>query len=162
MGTISTPDLSDDAGDSVQVLAPILRNFGAHQAFGGQVVTVKCFEDNSLVKAQGQVAGEGRVLVVDGGGSPRRALLGDQIALALADNGWAGIIIFGYLRDVNALAKTPLGIQAMGAIPVKTDKRGIGDLNVPVTFGGVTFTPGAWVYADNNGVLISDRELATD
>ena len=162
MSAISTPDLSDAAGDSVQVLAPMLRNFGAHAAFGGQAITIKCFEDNSLVKAQGQVAGAGRVLVVDGGGSPRRALLGDQIALALAGNGWAGIIIFGYVRDVGALAETPLGIQAMGAIPVKTDKRGIGDLDVPVTFGGVTFRPGAWVYADDNGVLVSDEALVTD
>jgi regulator of ribonuclease activity A len=159
MTTISTPDLSDQAGDSVRVLAPILRNYGAVSAFGGQVVTVKCFEDNSLVKAQGQVDGQGRVLVVDGGGSPRRALLGDQIALALANNGWAGIIIYGYVRDVGALAQTPLGIQAMGAIPVKTDKRGIGDLDVPVTFGGITIHPGDWIYADDNGVLVSDKAL---
>ncbi len=159
MTDISTPDLSDNAGDSIQVVAPILKNFGAVKAFGGRTVTVKCFEDNSLVKAQGQVPGEGRVLVVDGGGSPRRALLGDQIALALADNGWTGIIIYGYVRDVNALAETQLGIQAMGAIPVKTAKRGIGDLDVPVTFGGVTISPGDWVYADDNGVIVSPTAL---
>ncbi|MEM7610467.1 MAG: ribonuclease E activity regulator RraA [Pseudomonadota bacterium] len=159
MGAISTPDLSDSAGDSVQVLAPILTSFGQVKAFGGQVVTIKCFEDNSLVKAQGSVPGGGRVLVVDGGGSPRRALLGDQIALALSNNGWAGIIIYGYVRDVDALAATELGIQAIGAIPVKTDKRGLGDLDVPVRFGGVTFNPGDWVYADRNGVLVSSQAL---
>lgn len=154
-----TPDLCDDHPDSVRVLEPLLKNFGGVERFGGEIVTIKCFEDNSLVKAQGQVAGDGRVLVVDGGGSRRRALLGDQIAAALADNGWAGIIIYGSVRDVDALAKTELGIQAMGAIPVKTEKRGLGDLNVPVTFGGVTFEPGHYVYADNNGVITSDAPL---
>lgn len=160
MHNISTPDLSDQAGDAVQVLAPILSNFGLHQQFGGQIVTIKCFEDNSLVKAQGQENGAGKVLVVDGGGSPRRALLGDQIALALSKNDWAGIVIFGFVRDVDALSETALGIQALGAIPVKTDKRGIGDMNVPVTFGGVTFRPGDWIYADNNGVLVSPVALS--
>lgn len=158
--TRPTPDLCDDYPEQVRVLQPILRNFGARHVFGGPIVTIKCFEDNSLVKAQGQESGNGRVLVVDGGGSPRRALLGDQIAAALASNGWAGIIIFGYVRDVDALAQTDLGIQAMGAIPVKTDKRGLGDLNVPITFGGVTFEPGHYVYADNNGVIVSETALS--
>ena len=159
MPIISTPDLCDQAGDSVQILAPILKNFGAKPAFGGRIVTIKCFEDNSLVKEQGQVDGEQQVRVVDGGASPRRALLGDQIALALAEHHWAGIVIYGYVRDVDALADTELGIQAIGAIPVKTEKRGVGDLNVPVTFGGVTFRPGEWLYADNNGVVVSPVAL---
>ena len=157
--TISVPDLCDDHPDDVRVLAPLFRNYGGIINFGGPVVTIKCFEDNSLVKAQGQVAGEGRVLVVDGGASSRRALLGDQIAAALAGNGWAGIIIFGYVRDVDALAATGLGIQAMGSIPVKTDKRGIGDLDVPVSFAGVTISPGEYVYADNNGIVVSAQRL---
>ena len=156
---ISVPDLCDAHPDAVRVLDPVFRNFGAIAAFGGPVVTVKCFEDNSLVKAQGQVAGDGRVLVVDGGASPRRALLGDQIAAALAGNGWAGIIIYGYLRDVDALAETELGIQALGSIPVKTEKRGLGDLDVPVTFAGQTIRPGEYVYADNNGVIVSATRL---
>lgn len=159
MATISTPDLCDEAGDGVSVLAPLLRNFGKRPVFGGQIVTVKCFEDNSLVKAQADEPGEQRVLVVDGGASPRRALLGDQIALKLSRNGWSGILVYGYVRDVDALANTDLGIQAIGAIPVKTDKRGLGDLNVPVTFGGVTFNPGEWVYADTNGVVVSPIAL---
>ena len=154
-----TPDLCDDYPDTIQVLEPLLRNFGGVERFGGEIVTIKCFEDNSLVKAQGQIAGDGRVLVVDGGASRRRALLGEQIAAALADNGWAGIIIYGSVRDVDALAETALGIQAIGAIPVKTEKRGLGDLNVPVTFGGVTFEPGHYVYADNNGVITSNAPL---
>lgn len=159
MSTISTPDLSDQAGDAIQVLAPILKNFGGRAAFAGRIVTIKCFEDNSLVKAQGQMDGDSKVLVVDGGASPRRALLGDQIALALAEHHWAGIVIYGYVRDVDALAETDLGIQAMGAIPVKTEKRGLGDLNVPVSFGGVRFRPGDWLYADNNGVIVSPVAL---
>lgn len=136
-----------------------MKNFGGVERFGGEIVTIKCFEDNSLVKAQSQVDGGGRVLVVDGGGSRRRALLGDQIAAALAANDWAGIIIYGSVRDIDALAETELGIQAIGAIPVKTEKRGLGDLNVPVTFGGVTFEPGHYVYADNNGVITSNAPL---
>lgn len=159
MPNISTPDLCDEAGDGVQVLAPLLKNFGARTSFGGRIVTIKCFEDNSLVKAQGQIDGAQQVLVVDGGASPRRALLGDQIALALANNNWAGIVIYGYVRDVDALADTDLGIQALGAIPVKTEKRGLGDLNVPLMFGGVTFHPGEWIYADNNGVVVSPTAL---
>lgn len=157
--TISVPDLCDDHPDAVRVFAPLFRNYGGVPAFGGKAVTVKCFEDNSIVKAQGQVAGEGRVLVVDGGASPRRALLGDQIAAALANNGWAGIIIHGYVRDVDALAETALGVQAMGSIPVKTEKRGLGDLDVPVTFAGVTVNPGEYVYADNNGIVVSAQAL---
>ena len=155
----STPDLCDDHPDAVRVLEPMFGNFGARHAFGGPVVTIKCFEDNSLVKAQGQVAGAGRVLVVDGGGSPRRALLGDQIAAALATNGWAGIVIYGFVRDVDALAETDLGIQALGAVPVKTDKRGLGDLDVPVTFAGQTILPGEYLYADNNGIVVSAASL---
>ncbi|MEL7311072.1 MAG: ribonuclease E activity regulator RraA [Pseudomonadota bacterium] len=154
------PDLCDDYPERIAVLDPILRNFGGHSRFGGEIVTIKCFEDNSLVKSQAQISGDGRVLVVDGGGSNRRALLGDQIGASLASNNWAGIIIFGYVRDVDALADTPLGVQAMGAVPVKTEKRGLGDLNVPVTFGGVTFTPGNFVYADNNGVITAQDPLA--
>lgn len=125
----------------------------------GEVVTIKCFEDNSLVKSLAAEAGDGRVVVVDGGASPRRALLGDQIATAFAGNGWAGIVIYGYVRDVEVLATTDLGIQAIGAIPVKTDKRGLGDRAVPVTFAGVTINPGDYLYADDNGIVVSSTAL---
>lgn len=155
----STPDLCDSYPDQVRVLAPLLRNFGGLNRFCGSVVTVKCFEDNSLVKAQAALPGESRVLVVDGGGSLRKALLGDQIAAAAAANGWAGFIIYGAIRDVDAIAATPLGVQALGAIPLKTEKRGLGDLNVPVEFGGTTIRPGDYVYADNNGVIVTARAL---
>jgi regulator of ribonuclease activity A len=155
----ATPDLCDAYPDAVRVLEPMMVNFGGIDAFGGPAVTVKCFEDNSVVKELAATKGEGRVMVVDGGGSMRRALLGDQVAAQAADNGWAGLVLYGCVRDVDALATTVLGIQAIGAVPVKTEKRGLGDRDVPVTFGGVTFHPGDWVYADNNGVIVADREL---
>ncbi len=157
--TFVTPDLCDDNPDTMRVLAPMLTNYGGRKSFMGEVVTVKCFEDNSLVKEQAATNGAGKVLVVDGGGSLRKALLGDMIAENAVKNGWAGFIIYGCIRDVDAIAALDLGVQALNTIPLKTDKRGIGDLNVPVTFGGVTFTPGEYVYADNNGVVVSDSAL---
>ena len=155
---IVTPDLCDEY-PHVQVVEPMFANFGGRDAFGGQIVTVKCHEDNSVVKAQVDQPGAGKVMVVDGGGSLRRALLGDMLAAKAAKNGWAGIIIYGCVRDVDVLAETDLGIQALASHPMKTDKRDIGDLNVEVTFGGVTFKPGEYVYADNNGIIVSSTEL---
>lgn len=159
MATFSTPDLCDENEGLVQVVDPRLKNFGATSAFFGEIVTIKCFEDNSLVKTQAARPGNGRVMVVDGGGSTRRALLGDMIAANAVENNWAGIVIWGSVRDVDVLAELKLGIQALGAIPVKTEKRGLGDLNVPVTFGNVTFRAGDWIYADNNGVIVAEHKL---
>lgn len=153
-----TPDLCD-AYPEVAVVEPMFGNFGARSSFGGQIVTVKCFEDNSVVKAQVAEPGHGKVMVVDGGGSLRRALLGDMLAAKAAENGWEGIIIYGCVRDVDVLAETDLGIQALASHPMKTDKRDIGDLNVTVVFGGVTFRPGEYVYADNNGIIVSPTAL---
>lgn len=154
-----TPDLCDAYPDLVQVVEPMFQNLGGRDSFGGEIVTVKCFEDNSLVKEQVEKDGKGKVLVVDGGGSMRAALLGDMLAEKAAKNGWEGIIVYGCIRDVDVIAETDLGVQALGTHPKKTDKRGIGDLNVPVTFGGVTFKPGEYVYADNNGVIVSPQPL---
>ncbi len=156
---IVTPDLCDEHADQLQVLEPMLGNFGGRSAFGGEIVTVKCFEDNSLVKSQVDEPGVGKVLVVDGGGSLRRALLGDNLAEQAAINGWQGLIIYGCIRDVDVIAETELGVMAIATHPMKTEKRGIGDLNVPVTFGGVTFVPGHFVYADNNGVVVAANNL---
>lgn len=156
----STPDLCDDHPELVQVLEPMMGNFGGRESFGGEIVTIKCHEDNSLVKENAGQPGQGKVMVVDGGGSLRRALLGDMIAENAVKNGWEGMIIYGCVRDVDALAELDLGVQALASIPLKTDKRGIGDLNVPLTFGGVTFNPGEYVYADNNGVVVSSEALA--
>jgi len=154
----STPDLSDDAP---QARAPLLpwRDFGARERFCGIAVTVKCFEDNSLVKELVQTAGEGRVIVVDGGESLRRALLGDQLAAAAAENGWSGLVIAGAVRDVEILRGIDLGIKALGCCPQKTDKRGEGQQGVPVDIGGCRVQPGEFVYADANGVLVSDTAL---
>lgn len=153
-----TPDLCDAYPD-VAVVEPMFNNFGGRDSFGGQIVTIKCFEDNSLVKEQVDQDGKGKVLVVDGGGSLRRALLGDMLAEKAAKNGWEGIVVYGCIRDVDVIAQTDLGVQALATHPMKTEKRGIGDLNIPVTFGGVTFVPGEYVYADNNGIIVSRVEL---
>ncbi len=154
------PDLCDHFEELVQVVEPMFGNYGGCETFGGEIVTIKAFEDNSLVREQVAQPGEGKVLVVDGGGSMRRAMLGDMLAEKAQNNGWAGIIIYGCIRDVNAIAELDeLGVQALGANPMKTEKLGVGQLNVPVTFGGVTFRPGEYVYADNNGVLVSPQKL---
>jgi len=155
---IITPDLCDEFPE-VKVVEPGFNNYGGVKAFGGEIVTVKCYEDNSVVKEQVGLPGEGRVMVVDGGASTRHALLGDMLAAKAADNGWAGLIIYGCIRDVDDIGKTALGVQALGTQPRKSEKRGLGDLNVPVTFGGVTFHPGQYVYADNNGIIVSEKPL---
>ncbi|MBV1813289.1 ribonuclease E activity regulator RraA [Pseudomonas viridiflava] len=154
-----TPDLCDAYPDLIQVVEPMFSNFGGRDSFGGQIVTVKCFEDNSLVKEQIALDGKGKVLVVDGGGSLRCAMLGDMVAEQASKNGWEGLLIYGCVRDVDMLAQTDLGVQALASHPKKSEKRGIGELNVPVTFGGVTFKPGDYLYADNNGVIISPSPL---
>jgi len=154
-----TPDLCDAYPDLVQVLEPMFSNFGGRDSFGGQIVTLKCFEDNSLVKEQVELDGKGKVLVVDGGGSLRCALLGDMLAEKAAKNGWEGLVVYGCVRDVDILIQTGVGVQALASHPKKSNKRGVGELNVPVTFAGVTFRPGEYVYADNNGVIVSPSPL---
>ncbi|ATV17600.1 ribonuclease activity regulator protein RraA [Pseudomonas avellanae] len=154
-----TPDLCDAYPEQVQVVEPMLSNFGGRDSFGGQIVTLKCFEDNSLVKEQVELDGKGKVLVVDGGGSLRCALLGDMLAEKAAKNGWEGLVIYGCVRDVDMLAQTDLGVQALASYPKRSEKRGVGQLDLPVTFGGVTFRPGEYLYADNNGVIISPSPL---
>ncbi|MCM0611615.1 ribonuclease E activity regulator RraA [Marinobacter sediminum] len=158
MASIITPDLCDEFPE-VQVVEPGFNNYGGNKAFGGEIVTVKCFEDNSVVKEQVGQPGHGRVMVVDGGASKRHALLGDMLAEKAANNGWAGLIIYGCVRDVDEIGKTALGVQALGTHPRKSEKRGLGDLNVAVTFGGVTFQPGHYVYADNNGIIVAEKPL---
>ena len=153
------PELCDLYPQKVRVLEPMFINFGGKERFYGQVVTIKCFEDNSMVREQIANNGNGKVLVVDGGGSLRRALLGDMLAEQAASNGWQGIIVYGCIRDVNAIGKTDLGVQALAAYPLKTDKRGLGDVNITISFAGVTIQAGDYLYADNNGILVSDTKL---
>lgn len=161
MNQIITPDICD-AFPEVQVLDPIFVNVGGIEAFFGPARTVKCFEDNSRVKEAVTEPGEGAVLVVDAGGSTRCAMLGDMLAEQAAGNGWAGVILYGCVRDVDILAETELGIQALGAHPRKSEKRGEGQRDIPVSFAGVTISPGQWLYADNNGILVAQTRLTLD
>lgn len=148
----------DDSGD-FRVLPYGWGSFGGNPRFAGPVSTVKCFEDNSLVKAALDTPGNGRVLVVDGGGSLRRALVGGNVAKAAADNGWAGIVVHGCVRDAAELAATPVGIRALGLVPLPTVKRGEGQSEVPVQLGSVWVRPGDWLYADADGIVIGARAL---
>jgi regulator of ribonuclease activity A len=157
--TLILPDLCDAFGEEITVLAPIFRNFGARRAFGGPISTIKCHEDNSLVAAAVEEPGAGRVLVVDGGGSDRCALLGDNLARKAAAQGWAGIVVYGAVRDVQDFPEIDLGIQALFAHPRKSVKKGIGEREVAVTFAGATLAPGAYLYADDNGIIITPRAL---
>ncbi|MEZ5462372.1 ribonuclease E activity regulator RraA [Dokdonella sp.] len=156
---MTTPDLCDAHPDLVRVAEPIFRTYGGRDFFAGRIVTVKCFEDNSRVKELVATPGKGKVLVVDGGASLRRALLGDQLAQQAASNGWEGILINGCLRDVQIIATLDIGVQALASHPMKTEKRGLGDVDVPVSFAGLAFLPGEWIYADANGVVTSSTEL---
>jgi regulator of ribonuclease activity A len=141
-----------DAG--FRVLPPVFRDFGGRPKFAGAVSTVKCFEDNSLVKAAVESAGTGRVLVVDGGGSLRRALLGGNLAAAAARNGWAGVVVDGCVRDVAELAACAVGIRALAAMPLPTDKRGEGQRDVAVQIQGIWVRPGELLYADADGMVV--------
>jgi regulator of ribonuclease activity A len=156
----STPDLCDQYPQLVRAVEPMLINFGGREQFCGQIVTVKCFEDNSVVKQLVGTPGDNRVMVVDAGGSLRRACLGDMLAEQAASNGWSGLVIYGCIRDVDQIMATDIGVQALGVHPMKTEKKGVGELDIPVTFGGVTFNPGEYLYADNNGIIVSAEPLA--
>lgn len=158
MATISTPDLTDE-NPGARAIELQFGNYGAVKQFGGPVVTIKCHEDNSLVKQCVEEPGEGRVIVVDGGGSMRRSLLGDMLAEKAAASGWAGLVINGVIRDVDQIGETSLGVQALGTCPVKTEKLGMGQRDVTVNVGGVDIAPGDYIYADNNGVIVSTTPL---
>lgn len=159
MKEISTPDLCDALEGKIKVLDSLFNSYGGRTSFHGEAVTIKCFEDNSIVKQLVGEPGKGRVIVMDGGGSLRRAILGDMLAEKAADNGWAGLVINGCIRDCDEIAQIDLGVKALNTHPVKTEKRGLGDLNVDVCFAGQTISPGNWIYADNNGILVAESEL---
>ena len=158
MSPIVTPDLCDAYPD-VTVLEPMFANYGGIDSFYGPIRTVKCFEDNSLVKQAVAEPGDGAVLVVDAGGSSRWAMLGDMLAEQAANNGWAGVVMYGCVRDVDILATLPLGVQALGSHPRKSEKRGEGLRDIPITFAGATLHTGQWLYADNNGIIIAEKPL---
>ncbi len=152
--SFTTADLVDEHGDRLRVCDTQFRQFGGHRKFSGPIRTVSCHEDNGLVKKLLNTPGEGNVLVVDGGGSLHSALTGDMIAKSAVDNGWAGVVVNGAVRDSAELAGLPLGVKALGTNPRKSSKAGVGAVDVPVGFGGVTFTPGDTLYSDDDGVVI--------
>ena len=158
-----TPDLCDqfeaDLGKTVRVVAPMFQRYGGRAAFCGEIVTLKIFEDNTLVREIFNEDGSGKVLVIDGGGSLRCALVGEHLAILAQKNGWAGVVVYGCIRDSGDINGIDLGVRALNTHPQKTVKKGIGDKNVAVTFGGVTFHPGEYLYADEDGVLVSSQPL---
>jgi regulator of ribonuclease activity A len=157
---MKTADLYDTHGDALRLCHLPFLQLGRKTAFHGPVATVKCVEDNALLKSELQKPGEGRVMVVDGGGSTRRALLGDMIALILHENGWAGIVINGAVRDRAEIDAMPVGVRCLGTSPVKSAKAGVGQKDVPVTFGNVDIRPGMYLWADEDGVVVADGPLS--
>lgn len=159
----ATCDLCDahktDTTGAFRVLPPVFKSFGALPRFCGPVVTVKCFEDNTPVKKAVESEGNNSVLVVDGGGSLRRALLGGNLGAAAARNGWAGVVVDGCVRDVLELASAQVGIRALAAMPLPTERRTDGQMNLPVHIQGVWVRPGDWLYADEDGMVVADRNL---
>ena len=163
MTTTSTCDLCDthkaDTTGNFRVLPPVFPSFGGITKFSGMVSTVKCFEDNTSVKQALDEPGLGRVLVVDGAASLRRALVGGNIAAAAAKNGWAGVVVNGCVRDATELAATPIGLLALALMPLPTLRRSEGERDVAVQIQGVWVRPGDWLYADEDGVVISADKL---
>lgn len=157
----TTADLCDHHPERVSVLTPLFRHFGARRKFFGRIVTIKCHEDNQLVREAVAEEGKGRVLVIDGGGSLRSALCGDVLARKAMDNGWEGLLIHGCVRDSAVLAAFDIGILALASNPWRPSKRREGVRDVPVTFADVRFTPGMWLYADEDGTLVTAENLAS-
>lgn len=158
--SFQTTDLCDDFADELRVMNPMFRDYGGRVGFYGPVTTVKLFEDNSLVREALSEPGEGRVLVVDGGGSLRCALLGDNLAAMGQKNGWSGVVVYGCVRDSGELAEIDLGVKALNVHPLKSVKKGIGERDVTVTFAGITMQPGDWLYADEDGIVVARNSLA--
>lgn len=162
--TIRTADLCDHYEEhvrsgSVRVVEPIFNSYGGRDSFGGRIATLKVFEDNSLVRKALEQPGHGRVLVVDGGGSLRCALVGDQLAQLAANNGWSGMVVYGCIRDSAAIADIDVGLFALDTHPLKSIKKGSGETDVAVTFGGVRFIPAEYLYADADGIIVSPHAL---
>ncbi|GAA6203822.1 MULTISPECIES: ribonuclease E activity regulator RraA [Thalassotalea] len=155
----NTSELCNIYADLVDVLEPIFCNYGGRSSFGGTVVTIKCFESNGIIEQIVQTDGTGKVLVIDGGGSTRRALIDINIAETAASNNWEGIICYGSVRDVDALEEVDIGIQGLVSIPVGATDTAYGESDLAVNFAGVTFLPDDHVYADNTGVILSPEPL---
>jgi regulator of ribonuclease activity A len=158
----ATPDLCDEFGAEVRVAEPLFRDWGGVERFAGPIATLRVFEDNALVRQALEMPGGSRVLVVDGGGSLRTALVGGNLAALAHQNGWNGLVVYGCIRDAAEIASTPVGVKALHAVPRRSARAGAGERGVPVAFAGVTFTPGAWLYADRDGIVVADRKLVDD
>jgi regulator of ribonuclease activity A len=154
-----TADLCDQFESELEICAPIFSDYGARRSFAGPIATIKCFEDNSRVRELTAERGDGRVLVIDAGGSTRRAVLGDLLAQNALDNGWSGVVVYGCVRDSAAIGGMALGVKAIGVCPLKTEKRNEGQRDIVVRFAGATFHPGDWLYADEDGVIVARRAL---
>lgn len=159
MTIFATTDLCDANEGKVRIATPIFRSYGGKSAFCGPLATLKIFEDNGLVRATLETPGAGRVLVIDAGGSLRCAVLGDQLAALAVKNGWSGIVIWGCVRDSKAIREMALGVFALATHPQKTVKKNLGDTEIPVSFAGVEFRPGDWLYADEDGLIVSAAPL---
>ncbi len=157
-----TPDLCDRYGDQVHVAEPVFRDFGGRASFAGEIETVHVLEDNALVRRILEDKGRGRVLVVDGQGSSRCALIGGRLAALASANGWAGLVVNGCVRDVDEIASVPLGVKALAACPRPAAKNGAGERGAPVSFAGITFTPGHRVWGDEDGLVVAATELTLD
>ncbi len=157
--SFATADLYDEHEENVQVATPMFNDYGGKKKFSGPASTVKVFEDNSLVRATLEEPGEGRVLVVDGEGSLRCALVGDMLAILAKDNGWQGIVVFGCIRDSSVIADIDIGVKALNTNPRKSVKKGVGERVVRLVFADVTINPGDYIYADEDGVVISNSKL---
>ncbi|MDD0823305.1 ribonuclease E activity regulator RraA [Mannheimia sp. AT1] len=156
---IDTSELCDLYSDQVDVVEPIFSSFGGASSFFGKITTVKCFESNGLIAEVLEEEGEGRVLLVDGGGAVRRALIDAELAQLALDNGWEGIIVYGAVRQLDILERLDIGIHALAPIPVGADSKDVGEVDTPVNFGGVTFFPEDYVYADLTGIILSQEML---
>ncbi|RXJ73768.1 ribonuclease activity regulator protein RraA [Veronia nyctiphanis] len=153
------PDISDEHGELLRWIPQQWLDYGGNPTFHGRVVTLRCFEDNTKVREILSGPGEGRVLFIDGHGNLNKALLGDQLAELAVKNGWQGIIVNGAVRDVSALSMMDLGVKALGACPIKTEKRGAGEQDVPLRIAGILVAPGDYLYADLNGVMLSEHPV---
>lgn len=154
-----TTDLCDAHGDELLVLEPLFRDFGGNPAFAGPISTVKVLDDNALVRQALEEPGKGRVLVVDGAGSLRCALVGDILAGLGQRNGWAGVVVYGCVRDSAELARIAIGVKALATHPRRSVKRGEGQRDIPVSFAGATLLPGQFLYADADGIVVAERDL---
>ncbi len=157
----STPDLYDAFGDRCQSCETQFKQYGARRIFSGRIQTVECLGDNVLLRKTLEAHSDGEVLVVDGAAYLGSALVGDMIARLGMESGWSGVVIYGAIRDSNAIGKLDFGVKALGTNPKKSKKNGIGRVNVRVSFGSVSFTPGHWIYCDDDGILLSAERLET-